>query len=849
MTDQPGTLTRRAVLAGAAAGAATVVVPLGPAWSATARGRQDLTIVADGVPRAVVVTPDAPDQQVVNAVADLVRYVRQASGAQLPVAAASDPDRPEAPVTIYVGLPSPEGERQVTAGLRGLGEDGFVIQPVNATITILGATVRGTRYGVYEFLERYVDVRWLLPGPLGEDVPATSTIAAGSSRVRTTPQFTMRQASPFTSGTLDTSTSANINLRWGAYLRTVYTVQMGHNLNQVISVAKWGTARRDFFPILTPGGDYYVPAASQTTGWQPRFGADGIAAAAADEVLARLRANPTQTSYSLGVNDGQGFSLDDLDDTFNSMGVRSASEAYYGFVNEVADRVSAEFPDVRFGVLAYTGVADPPSFRLHDSVIPFLTRDRSCWLTAEGEALDRDVTERWLAVANEIGWYDYQTGGAFIVPLVDTEATARAYRYAADAGVRYVYAECHSRWTEGAKTWTFGKQLWDLGVDVDALRREWSTRLVGPDAAPDLIAFQEHWRDVWADKIGPGEWMALRGLRANYFEFNDATYLADVDEADVAHARTLLDRVSQRASTPRHQERADLLQRAFEYVEVSAASYPRPRPAPADAATAIAQLDDVTGTLDRDVAFAARRQEWLNENRDDPLFGSTVVLRTRGIQWSGWNFYPLWEIAAYLTAHEPAGGPVRDHAEALAAGTDSARVARYVALLLAAADGSVHTLGSNLSFDEPDIAPWRIVTSTPPPEPIGPSADVVHESPGQSLRVPLGFGGFNLSQRFAVRPEASLRATFRYFVTDGDPADAAVVPQWYFYDAAGTRIEIIRGRVQSLARSLGRWRESTLCDQVPADAVEAELFFSLSRIDRAANVVYVDATEFLQIVE
>ena len=39
-------------------------------------------------------------------------------------------------------------------------------------VIIAGPTPYGTEFGVYEFLERYVGVRWLMPGPDGEDVPA-----------------------------------------------------------------------------------------------------------------------------------------------------------------------------------------------------------------------------------------------------------------------------------------------------------------------------------------------------------------------------------------------------------------------------------------------------------------------------------------------------------------------------------------------------------------------------------------------------------------------------------------------------------------------------------------------------
>lgn len=846
-SDAMGIISRRTVLAGTVATAATLQIP-------SAASADRLTIVDRGRARAMVITPDAPDTQIAHAVADLVRYIKQASGAELGVQPVTSANADDRLVKIYVGLASPRAEQSVQKALAKLGDEGFVIHPDGSSITVLGRTSRGTRYGVYEFLERYVGVRWLLPGPLGEDVPLASTIAMSGSQVRSTPHFLMRHCSPYNSGTADTSTSTNINLRWGAYLRTTMPVQMSHNLANLITVAKFGnpklaTYRPDFFPILTEGGGHFIPPATQKHGWQPRFTADGIAEAAAGEIIAYLRARPTVRTYSLGINDNHGFSLDNLSSELNSSGVRSASEAYYHWVNEVAERVSAEFPEVALGLLAYTGVADPPSFPLHDNVIPFLTRDRGCWIFPEGEALDRETTLAWRAVSRNVGWYDYRTGGAWIAPRIDLSAIARAYRFAQQVGVRYVYAECYARWGEGAKQWIYNKLLWDPTVDVYDLQREWSQRLVGRSAAGDLVAFQRLWERVWTDKIADSEWIRVHGYRQNYLVFIDPGYLASVDPSDATEARRLLDRVSARAATPQQQDRAALLQKAFEYVEASVLSYPRPEPAPSRARQAIQQVDAVTETLDRNIRMAARRQEWLNENRSDPLFGSTLVLRTQGIQWSGWNLYPLWTVSDYLRQHEPHGGPVRQHVEAVAEHTDSANVRRYAMLLLAAADGHTRLLGENVGFDGPDLQPWLVERGVPTNEPVEQSTEVTFGNSGKSMRIPLGFGSGGVSQEFPVQPGA-MRATIQYYVSrGGNPGDAAIRPTWQFYDGAKKLIEIDRGRTQLFSRSVGRWRSAEMAEMVPSDAITGRLYFSLSRTDRAHNVLYLDAGEFRQIVE
>ena len=59
-----------------------------------------------------------------------------------------------------------------------LKPEGFVIAfPDSANVIVLGKDDNGTRHGVYEFLETFVGVRWLFPGPFGEHVPSRADAA------------------------------------------------------------------------------------------------------------------------------------------------------------------------------------------------------------------------------------------------------------------------------------------------------------------------------------------------------------------------------------------------------------------------------------------------------------------------------------------------------------------------------------------------------------------------------------------------------------------------------------------------------------------------------------------------
>jgi hypothetical protein len=156
------------------------------AWSA-----EPIRIVLDGQPRAAVVLPADVDGQTEAAARVLVDYVRQSSGAELSIAKGSVSEADKQSVTIHVGRS--EHVDRLHPELDQLDDDGFVIHGVDPSqVIIAGPTPYGTEFGVYEFLERFVGVRWLLPGPDGDDVPAVRTITVAEGTITDEPAIFSR---------------------------------------------------------------------------------------------------------------------------------------------------------------------------------------------------------------------------------------------------------------------------------------------------------------------------------------------------------------------------------------------------------------------------------------------------------------------------------------------------------------------------------------------------------------------------------------------------------------------------------------------------------------------------------
>ncbi len=161
--------------------------------------------------------------------------------------------------------------------------------------------------------------------------------------------------------------------------------------------------------------------------WQPCYSNMECAKIAAENILEYLEKNPRQ-SISLGVNDNGGYcqcaECKKLDDgkrpSIFANNRSNKSESYYTWLSRVLDIVCKKYPDLRVGILAYTGTIMPPTFKVHDNVVPMLTLDSVCEsFEPNTKKLHRQIIKEWGQNVKEIGVWDYGWGGRFFLPRVN----------------------------------------------------------------------------------------------------------------------------------------------------------------------------------------------------------------------------------------------------------------------------------------------------------------------------------------------------------------------------------------------------------------------------------------------
>ncbi len=535
-----------------------VVLAIVALGTTRARADESIEIVVDGQARAAVVLAREVDSQTEAAAQELVRYVKQATGAELPVIKGLAKLPASLPGRIYVGqIRSELAARQLAElqDLDRLDEDGFVIHGVNSKMLVIaGPTTYGTEFGVYEFLERYVGVRWLLPGPDGDDVPSSKSLRIPVETVRQQPVMVSR---------LFSGLKGSWQTRWARLNRMHGRVSFHHYLLHILPPETYTKTNPEFFP-MKDSKTRYLPPTNDTHGWQPCFSEPGTIQQAIKNITRHFDQHPDATSCSLGVNDSSGHCrcpkcLERVPAEPNFLGRADYSDFYYDWCNQVIEGVLQKHPDKWFGCLAYSEVAAPPKrLKVHPRLIPFMTYDRMKWIHPEIRTAGHQATEAWAAVSPSLGWYDYIYGTPYCLPRVYFQTCQDYIRYGSQQQVRASYAELYPNWGEGPKPYVFLKLWWNPEADVDALLQEWYQRCVGPEAAPLLAQYYSIWERFWTEDILSSEWFTTGG---QYLRFNSPEYLADVREEDIHESRRLLDQCLAKCQTDKQRARARLLER------------------------------------------------------------------------------------------------------------------------------------------------------------------------------------------------------------------------------------------------------------------------------------------------
>lgn len=455
---------------------------------------QPLIIVKNHKPNSVIVISRAADERIKVASKFLQEGILKSTGALIPVV----DHQLDYVNQIHIGYT--EFVKNLNLDKSKIDEDGFLFRKVdNRNFIIVGGSDWGTEFGIYSFLEKYLDVQYLMPTEIGTSYCSTPSLNISEINIIDNPIYLSRQLSPIY------ITKDNFLSNWGLYNRARGRILFHHNLLNLYDPKEYQKSNPDFFKNAD---------LSTKERWQPNFSAKGIADSGAAKIIRYFKSQPHATSYSLGINDTNIFdqskeSLSRRNGKVNYLGFEDVSDDYFKWANEVVSKVTKVFPKKIFGLLAYNNVAEPPSpsIGVNPNIVPFITYERMRWSDSALEQRGHQLNKAWSKEAKNIGWYDYTYGMNYLTPRVWFHEMQEYLKWGATQNVKYYYAELYPNWGEGPKPWVQTKLLWNPYFNVDSLLNIWYLKAAGSKAAPYLKKYYELWEQFWTKDIYSSDWI------------------------------------------------------------------------------------------------------------------------------------------------------------------------------------------------------------------------------------------------------------------------------------------------------------------------------------------------------
>jgi hypothetical protein len=487
--------------------------------------------IHNGERAATIVYADDATGEAVRAWRDLAAYLGKSTGATFEAVAESKLDGDQPATRIYVGacdaLPAED-----RAALEQIDQDAYIVHVTGDAVFLAGPRPWSTYWAVCQFLEDHVGVRWLIPGPLGEDIPAHESIDVAPMRKVYAPVMRSRLWS-----------GAHYGGEWSLRRRMHQRDRFHHNLLNIFDADKYYDEHPEWFP-LRPNGERYRPQGERDNNWQPCMASESSVRHAADAARAAWANDPNLASFSYGCNDGGGWCVCEgclaMDRPMEPWQGFDGDHTYryYAWLNKIAANLEKTHPDHLVGCLAYHDYILPPEdIGLHRNIIPYFTSNRADYYEPTFRALDQNLIEWWGRVANQMGIYDYAYGMGFVVPRIYNHLFQEAVQHAVNNGVDGFYAEVYPNWgLDGHKLYIMSAVLWDPSVDIDALALEWNRRMFR-EAWEPMHAYFARCERAWREQdTGPGHWAYRLAMDPLQFEAFPPNVIAEcnayLDEAE-----------------------------------------------------------------------------------------------------------------------------------------------------------------------------------------------------------------------------------------------------------------------------------------------------------------------------
>ena len=496
--------------------------------------QQNITLTKeDETSRYRIVIPSAATAHELRASKVLQDYLLQISGAALPIISA---EKSVSPYEIVLGQNERLDELNIEINLNALENDGFIIKTDSLRLIIAGGNNKGTLYGVYTFLEKYLDCR--LYSPNVKVIPKQKQIKLGNIDDLQVPVIRFRDT--------------HYRVTWDAEYLDWHKLSHDENGNRT----DWGMWVHTFHTLVPPDiyfnehPEYFSMVNGKRIPTQLCLTNQDVLEITVQNLRKKIAENPIATYWSVSQNDNRNYctceNCQEIDDREGS-----PSGSIINFVNQVAD----QFPDKVISTLAYEyGRKAPKTLRPRENVNIMLCsievfRNLSIEEDSTSADFRRDV-EEWGQIASDIIVWDYVIQFPNLIsPFPNLQVLQPNIQFFTKHGVSAMF-EQGNREVGGEfaelRAYLISKLLWDPNLNVDTLMNDFLAGYYGVAAKP-ICKYIDEMREALLDSgaplriFGSPNEAATSYLTVELIERYEELF--DEAEAAVADSAELLERV------------------------------------------------------------------------------------------------------------------------------------------------------------------------------------------------------------------------------------------------------------------------------------------------------------------
>lgn len=468
-----------------------------------------IPIVRDGRAVAqIVVRADAPQVGPERtAAAELQRFVKEMSGAVLPIRSTEDAE-PGTKIIILLkpGTPHPR-------------HDGYWLHVADGNVIIQATQPRGCLYGAYALL-RELGCRWYSPGPVGTVIPRRTTLSVGADLdIRREPDFRYRLASG-----LGPETAARLGYNYVGVTRNAEAVEVikarglvmfrwGHMWPELVTKQFFADGRKPQAMDFSGREDWLpmdVKGQRKPNGRTLCFSNPDALAWFADNAVNWLLSTCAEAEYvSIWPADRASVLLCKCPKCRSRN--LSATDWYLLTHREIRKRLNERGWKGRLSWIAYHGTRMPPvSVDLPDNGrnmdLLYAPRERGGTRAGPFTADDpntaryRQWLDGWLAYLDRqhfqgtktVFEYYYDlvllgplaTGRAFLIPRLSVmQEDIAFYRDKGFDGFYNCNPPARTWWPDPLSKWIYAELLWDVDLDLEAAVSDFFANYYGPAAS------------------------------------------------------------------------------------------------------------------------------------------------------------------------------------------------------------------------------------------------------------------------------------------------------------------------------------------------------------------------------